>query len=37
MCATIPGLNTDVEYFFTVDVVNDSGVTKGTEIKPAES
>jgi len=31
---TIPGLNTDVEYFVTVDAVNDSGVTKGTRIQP---
>jgi xylan 1,4-beta-xylosidase len=30
---TIPGLETDEDYFFTVDAVNDSGVTKGTEVK----
>jgi xylan 1,4-beta-xylosidase len=34
---TIPGLNTDVDYYFTVDAVNDSGVTKGTDIKSVES
>lgn len=30
---TVPGLETDVDYFFTVDAVNDSGVTKGTQVK----
>lgn len=30
---TIPGLNVDSDYFFTVDAVNDSGITKGTEVK----
>ena len=34
---TIPGLNTDVEYYFTVDAVNDPGVTKGAEVKPVVS
>lgn len=30
---TIPGLETDVGYFFTVDAVNDPGVTKNTQVK----
>lgn len=33
--ATLPGLNTDQDYFVTVDAVNDTGVTKGTKIQPA--
>jgi len=33
----IPGLNTDVDYFFTVDAVNDSGITKGTKVKPVRN
>jgi xylan 1,4-beta-xylosidase len=31
---TIPGLNTDANYFFTVDAVNDTSITKGTKVKP---
>lgn len=30
---TIPGLDTYVDYFFNVDAVNDSGVTKGTQVQ----
>jgi hypothetical protein len=31
----ISGLNTDEKYYFTVDSVNDSGVTRGTEVSEA--
>jgi hypothetical protein len=34
---TIPGLNTDQDYFVTVDAINDTGVTQGTEIQPART
>jgi xylan 1,4-beta-xylosidase len=34
---SISGLNTDVEYYFTVDAVNDSGVTRGSEVRRVES
>lgn len=33
----IPGLNTDQQYFVTVDAVNDSGITKGANAKPASN
>lgn len=34
---TLPGLNTDQEYFVTVDAINDTAVTKGTTVVPAKS
>ena len=33
---TIPGLDTDLNYLFTIDAVNDSGVTRGTQVKSVQ-
>ena len=33
---TIPGLDTDLNYFFTIDAVNDSGITRGTQVKSVQ-